>query len=78
MPKNVKNNTKNKKEKKSFMEYFRGVKLELSKVVWPTREELGSFAAIVLISCAAFTLLFWLVDTGFLAALKAVLGITLE
>lgn len=62
-----------KKEKRSGLkEYFKGVKLEMKKVVWPTRKELGSFTAVVLITCAAFAVVFWAIDTSVLAAIKAV------
>ena len=59
-------------------EYFRGVKQEVSKVIWPTKKELGTYTAVVLATCAVFALGFWLIDTGVLAALKGVLGITLN
>lgn len=55
-------------------EYFKGIKLEMSKVVWPTKKELASFTAVVIATCAVFALGFWLIDTGVLAALRAVLG----
>ncbi len=71
-------NSKNTKERIGIKEYFKGIKLEMSKVVWPTRKELGSFTAVVIATCAVFALGFWLIDTGVLAALKAVLGITLN
>lgn len=63
---------KKKKKRGGLREYFKGVKLEMKKVVWPTRKELGSFTAVVLITCAAFAVVFWAVDTGVLAAIKAV------
>ncbi len=65
------------KKRQTPKEYFKGIKLEMSKVVWPTKKELGSFTAIVIGTCAFFALGFWLIDTGVLAALKAVLGINL-
>lgn len=55
-------------------EYFKGIKLEMSKVVWPTKKELASFTAVVIATCAVFALGFWLIDTGVLAGLRAVLG----
>lgn len=61
-----------KRKKGSLKEYFKGVRLEMKKVVWPTKKELGSFTAVVLATCAAFALVFWAVDTGVLAAIKAV------
>ena len=61
-----------KRKTGSVKEYFKGVKLEMKKVVWPTKKELGSFTAVVLVTCAAFAVVFWAVDTGVLAAIKAV------
>jgi preprotein translocase subunit SecE len=68
----------NKAKKGGAMEYLKGVRQEMKKVVWPTKKELGSFAAVVVATCAVFALGFWLIDTGVLAALRAVLGITLN
>lgn len=57
--------------------YFKGVKTEIKKVVWPTRHELASYTGVVIVTCAFFGLAIWAVDSGILAALRAVLGITL-
>ncbi len=57
--------------------YFKGVKSEIKKVVWPTRKELGAYTALVLVACTFFAAGFWLIDTGFLALLKGLLGISL-
>ena len=62
----------------SLREYFKGVRLEMKKVVWPTKQELGSYTGVVLLTCAFFALAFWLIDSGFLAILKGILGITLN
>lgn len=67
-----------KQSKVSTMEYWKGVKQEMAKVVWPTKKELGTFTAVVIGTCAAFALAFWAMDSAFLAALRAVLGITLS
>ena len=69
---------KEEKKKMGMKEYFRGVRTEMKKVVWPTRKEVVSYTAVVIAVCAAFALAFWLIDTGILAALKAVLGVTLN
>ena len=66
-----------KKKRVSIGEYFRGIKTETKKVVWPTRKELGAFTAVVVLTCAFFAVGFWIVDSAVLAALRAVLGITL-
>ena len=67
-----------KKERTGLFAYLRGVKQEFSKVVWPTREELTTDTVVVFACVAFFAVLFWLIDTGFLAALKGILGITLS
>jgi preprotein translocase subunit SecE len=67
-----------KKERTGLIAYLRGVKQEFSKVVWPTREELTTDTVVVFACVAFFALMFWLIDTGFLAALKGILGITLS
>ena len=61
-----------------LLAYLIGVRQELKKVVWPTREELIKNTMVVFVICAFFAVLFWLIDTGFLAVLKHVLGITLS
>ena len=67
---------KEKKKRASFGEYFKGVRTEMKKVVWPTKKELVSYTAVVVMTCAVFALGFWLVDTGVLVALREILGVT--
>lgn len=74
---NVQSTQKQKKERVSIVDYFRGVRTEMKKVVWPTKKELGSYTAVVLVVCAFFALAFWAIDSGFLALLKTVLNIEL-
>lgn len=59
-------------------DYLKGVRQEMSRVIWPTNKELGSYTVVVIATCAFFALGFWAVDSGFLAILRAVLGITLN
>ena len=66
------------KKRTGLIAYLKGVKQEFGKVVWPTREELTTDTIVVFACVAFFALAFWLVDTGFLAALKGILGITLS
>ena len=65
-------------KKFSFKEYFRGVKIEMKKVIWPTKKEMISYTAVVIATCAVFALGFWLIDTGVLAALRSILKVTLN
>ena len=71
-------NNQGKKKRGGFLSYLMGVRQEFRKVVWPTREELTTDTIVVVACVAFFALAFWLIDTGFLAALKGILGITLS
>ena len=61
---------KEKKKRGKFGDYYKGV--------WPTKKEVASYTGVVIVTCAIFALGFWLIDTGVLAALRAVLGVTLS
>ncbi|WP_353888737.1 preprotein translocase subunit SecE [uncultured Eubacterium sp.] len=50
----------------------------MSRVIWPTRQELGQYTVLTVAFCALFAVGFWLIDTGFLAVLKAMFGVTLS
>jgi preprotein translocase subunit SecE len=65
------------RKKMDIKGYFRGIKTETKKVVWPTRKELGSYTGVVVFTCFAFGLGIWVVDTIFLGALKYILNISL-
>ena len=56
-------------------EYFKGVRIETKKVVWPTRKELVSYTIVVFIACAFFGVFLWGVDSGFLAIIREVFNI---
>ena len=71
-------NSMNQGKKGGLLAYLRGVRQEFSKVVWPTREELVTDTIVVFGCVIFFAVAFWLIDTGFLAALKGILGITLS
>jgi len=62
------------KKKSGLKEYFKGVKLEMKKVVWPTKQELGSYTGMVIFACAIFAVGFWILDTIFAAGLGAIIG----
>jgi preprotein translocase subunit SecE len=65
------------RKKGQLKEYFKGVKLETKKVVWPTRKELVSYTVVVLVACTFFSLVIWGVDSAFLAGLGKLLGISI-
>jgi preprotein translocase subunit SecE len=66
----------NKKPRGSIKDYFKGIKTEVKKVVWPTRKELFSYTGVVLFACVLLALGIWVVDSAFLASLKYVLNIS--
>lgn len=68
----------NTKKKAGAGDYFKGVKTEMKKVVWPTKKETYNYTGVVVLTCAAFALFFWLLDTGFLFALEKILDVTLK
>jgi len=70
--------TQQKEKQGGLREYFRGVKTEVKKVVWPTRKELISYTIVVGIACAFFGLFLWGVDSGFLAIIREVFSINMN
>ena len=61
--------------KTSPLEFMRQVQAETRKVVWPTRKETVTTAIMVVIMTTLLGLFFFAVDSGFSAAVKALLGL---
>lgn len=59
------------------VKFFKNVRSEMKKVIWPTRSELVSYTGVVLFTCALFSLGIWALDSIFNGALQAVLNIKL-
>ncbi len=57
------------------VKFFKNVRFEMKKVVWPNRSELISYTGVVLFTCAVFGLGIWLADSIFSGALKVILDI---
>ena len=59
--------------KKGFFErvkdYIKGVSSEMKKVAWPSKKDTYKYTLVVIAVCAAFAILFWVLDTAFLALL---------
>jgi len=77
-PKNAPPPQQQQEKQGGLREYFRGVKTEVKKVVWPTRKELISYTIVVGIACAFFGLFLWGVDSGFLAIIREVFSINMN
>ena len=56
-------------------EFFRQVRAETAKIVWPTRKETVTTAIMVLIMTTLLGIFFFGVDSAFSAIVKALLGL---
>ncbi len=56
-------------------EFFRQVRAETAKVVWPTRRETMTTALMVVILTAVLGIFFFAVDSAFSAIVQALLGL---
>ncbi len=56
-------------------EFFRQVRAETAKVVWPTRKETMTTALMVVIMTTILGLFFFGVDSAFSALVRALLGL---
>jgi len=70
----------NEKPKKKFSlkEYFRGIRIELKKVIWPTKSELISYTGVVILTCAICAVGFWAIDSLCALFLQKLLGINIS
>ncbi len=59
---------------KKILQFLREVRSELRKVVWPSRQETMMFTVVVILSVAAVTLVFWVLDSVFAELFKLVVG----
>ncbi len=48
--------------KQKIIDFFQGVKKEMKKVTWPSKEELKESTAIVIVVCLLFALFTYAVD----------------
>ena len=55
--------------------YFGDVRSEMRRVVWPSRDELKSYAIAIIIMLIVFGVVIWLVDSGIVAALIGYTGL---
>ena len=67
--------TKAAKKKGGIRKYFRELRAEMKKVVWPTRKQVLNNTGIVLSVMVVMALFLFGVDSGLGAAIKAILTI---
>lgn len=66
------------KKKGRLKEYFKEIRLELKKVVWPSKPEMISYTWAVIIICAVCAVGLWAVDSGCAVALQKLLNISIN
>jgi preprotein translocase subunit SecE len=59
---------------KKVQRFFHEVRIELKKVNWPSRRELLLFTGIVIIVILIIGVFFWILDSGFTAILRLIIG----
>ena len=50
--------------RKKVVRFFKEIKTELKKVVWPTRKQLVNYTITVLFTCLVVGAIIWIVDFG--------------
>lgn len=55
---------KDKDANKNKESFFQGVKSEMEKTSWPTKEELFKYTVIVVATVIFFMVFFWVLDVG--------------
>ncbi len=63
------------KKKRGISAWFREMKSELKKVVWPSGKQVYKNTCIVLIVCAIFAIITWLMDLLFNSGVAFLLNI---
>ena len=61
-------------EAMNLMQYFREAREELSRVTWPSRQDVLEGTQAVLIFVTALTLIVWMLDSLFGTAIRAALA----
>ena len=61
-------------EKKGIFQFIKEVRAELSKVSWPTKNELISYTGVVGLAVIIVCALIWVCDTAFAKLFRIILG----
>lgn len=55
-----------------IIKFFKDVRRELKKVMWPNRRELTTYTAVVLVAVALVAAIIWVVDLGYQQILQLI------
>ena len=53
--------------------YFKGVKAEMKKVLWPDKKELTNYTGVVILISGLVSLVVWILDMGIHGALSLIM-----
>ena len=67
-----KKGTKEKQKVNSIGKFFRDVRIELGKVIWPGRGEVVASTMVVIVAVAFFTVFIGLIDVVFVNIIKLI------
>lgn len=67
-------NGKPTKKQNGFVKYFKDLRSEFKKVVWPSRQKVLNNTGVVLVFMTVSALFIWGIDSGLSALLKLALG----
>lgn len=70
-----KSNTQKVDDKQSLTRYFRGVKREFKRVVWPTKKQLFQYSLIVILVSLATAIFLYAVDFVFSHIMGLIFGL---
>lgn len=70
-----KSSTPKVEDKKSLTRYFRGVKREFKRVVWPTKKQLFQYSLIVICVSAVTAIFLYAVDFVFSHVMNLIFGL---
>ena len=59
--------------RKNTLRFFKEVRMELKKVIWPTRQQLTNNTVTVILVCLVVGSLIWVVDWGLTVLVEATL-----
>lgn len=73
--KSNKKDTEKDKKKGGLRKYFKELRAELKKVVWPTRQQVVNNTGVVLVVMSLMGLFLFAVDTGLSYGIRALIGL---
>lgn len=60
---------------RNLVKFFGDVRVELKRVVWPTRRQTAVYTVVVLVACIVVTILLYVVDTAISYVFRWLLGL---